>query len=73
MAIRKPTITTAGLSPELAKALEPVKQSVEMITGARLGMKEINGLPTSATLEQVIGRLNEVIARLNVSGKYVTK
>ncbi len=73
MAIRKPTITTTGLNPELARALEPVKQSVEMITGARVGMKEINGLAATATLEQVIGRLNEVIARLNASGGYVTK
>lgn len=73
MAIRKPTITTTGYSRELATALEPVKQSIEMITGARSGMGELKGLPTTATLEQVVRRLNEVIARLNASGGYTVK
>ncbi len=73
MGIRKPTITTAGYSRELATALEPVKQTVEMITGARVGMTEIKGLPATATLEQVVRRLNEVIARLNASGEYIVK
>lgn len=71
--MRKPTITTVGFSAELAKALEPVKQSVEMITGARVGMPELKGLPKTATLEQVIARLNDVIARLNASGGYSIK
>lgn len=70
MAIRKPTITTAGLSSELAKALEPVKQSVEMITGARIGMKEIAGLPQSTSARALVGKINEIIARLNASGTY---
>ena len=68
MAIRKPTITTAGYSRELATALEPVKQSVEMITGARVGMSEIKGLPQGTTSSALIGKVNEIIARLNVSG-----
>ncbi len=70
MAIRKPTITTAGLSPELAKALEPVKQSVEMITGARTGMPEIAGLPQSTSARALVGKINEIIARINASGTY---
>jgi hypothetical protein len=68
MAIRKPTITTAGYSKELATALEPVKQSVEMITGARIGMSEIKGLPQGTTSSALIGKVNEIIARINVSG-----
>lgn len=69
MGIKKPTITTAGLSHELARALEPVKQSIEMLTGARRGMPEIAGLPDGAKLEAVVQKLNEVIARLNASGE----
>lgn len=73
MAIRKPTITTAGLSPELAKALEPVKQSVEMITGARVGMTEIAGLPQSTSAHALVGKINEIVARINVSGTYTVQ
>lgn len=67
---RKPTIKTVGYSAELARALEPVKQSVEMITGARVGTPEIDGLPQKSSGEALIGKINEIIARLNASGTY---
>lgn len=67
---RKPTIVTVGLKPELAKALEPVKQSVEMLTGARVGTPELFGLPQKSSGIALIGKVNEVIARLNASGTY---
>lgn len=66
---RKPVVTTAGLPPQLAKALEPLKQNVEMLTGARSGIREIKGLSKSATLLQVIDKVNAIIARLNATGK----
>ena len=65
---RKPTIVTSGFSYEISKALEPVKQSIEMITGARAGFKEIKGLPPEATTTDVINKINEIICRLNASG-----
>lgn len=66
---RKPTINTFGLSPELARALEPVKQSIEMITGARNGMKALKKLSSDATTAEIADRINEIISRLNASGK----
>lgn len=66
---RKPTIITSGLDPVTAKALEPVKQSIEMITGARGGTRELRGLAREADLAGVISKVNEIIARLNASGK----
>lgn len=66
---RKPSITTSGLPPQLAKALEPVKQSIEMITGARAGISEVKGLSSGASLEDVVKKVNEIIARINASGR----
>ena len=66
---RKPTIVTVGYSPELARALEPVKQSVEMITGARVGTPEIEGLPSNTSGIALISKINEIITRLNASGR----
>lgn len=65
---RKPTITTAGLDPSVARVLEPVRQSIEMLTGGRSGIKELSGLPQEATLRDAIGKINEIISRLNASG-----
>ena len=70
---RKPTITTAGLGRELARALEPVKQSVEMITGARVGSPELKGLPPTASMQAVVRKINEIIARINASGTCVSE
>ncbi len=65
---RKPVITTAGLPVDIARALEPVKQSLEMITGVRSNVREIKGLPKEATNEQIIAKINEIARRLNASG-----
>lgn len=67
---RKPTIVTVGLKPELAKVLEPVKQSIEMLTGARVGTPELYGLPQKTSGMALIGKVNEIISRLNASGAY---
>lgn len=66
--MRKPTISVFGLSPELARALEPVKQSLEIVTGSRAGMTELKGLSSSADLKAVIEKINEICRRLNASG-----
>lgn len=63
---RKPTIVTSGLPPQIAHALEPVKQSLEMLLGQRQG--EIVGLRKEATHEDVVAKVNELIARINGSG-----
>ena len=64
---RKPNINTSGLDPRLAKVMEPVKQSIDMLTGARLG--ELKGLSKDAGNETIVAKINEIIARLNASGR----
>lgn len=66
---RKPVVTTAGLDPYLARALEPVKQTLEMLTGARSGLRELKGVPKDATAEELAEAINSIVARLNASGK----
>lgn len=66
---RKPSISISGLPTALAKPLETVKQSIEMITGARPGMRELSGLAKDADLTEVIAKINELIARINASGR----
>jgi hypothetical protein len=51
----------------LNQAISALKENVEIITGARLGVGEIKALEPTATTEQIISKINEVIARLNVS------
>ena len=65
---RKPVVTTAGLDPSLARALEPVKQSLEIITGVRSNVRELKALKKDATLEDVISAVNKIMERLNASG-----
>jgi hypothetical protein len=57
-----------SLDQELARVLEPIKNNLEIITGARPGTKEITKLATTATLTDVIAKVNEVVARLNQNG-----
>lgn len=64
---RKPIISTMGMPMELAWFLKPVKENIEMVTGARGG--ELKGLPASASNEDIIKKVNEIIARINVSGE----
>lgn len=66
---RKPTIAISGLPMNIAGPMEAAKQSIEMMTGARPGMKELVGLQKDAGLVTVIEKINEIIARINASGK----
>lgn len=77
---RKPVITTSGLNPELARVLEPIKQSMEMLTGSRSGVTEIKGAAkfsakdglskeTCDALNVLVRKINQIAARLNASGK----
>lgn len=59
---------TSSLPPDLARVIEPIKQNLEVIMGARPGVAEIKPLASSASLSDVISKVNEVISRLNQSG-----
>lgn len=66
---RKPAITTSGLDPKTARVIEPIRQTLEMITGVRSNVRELKGLKKDASQEQIINALNAVMSRLNASGK----
>jgi hypothetical protein len=67
--MRKPAIpTTSSLPVDLARLLEPMKQNIELITGARPGMDPVQPLATTATTAQIIAKINEILSRLNQSG-----
>ena len=70
MAFRKPGIPAVNTSDRtLNQAISAIKENVETITGARLGIGEITTLNTTATLSDVISKVNEIIVRLNASGQ----
>lgn len=63
--MRKPAIPSVqGVTDKQVSALlRPIKENLEILTGQRGG--SLTKLDDSATLSQVISKLNEVIDRLN--------
>lgn len=63
--MKKPAIpTTLSIKDtSIATILRPMKENIEILTGIRSGA--IEHLPTDATLEQTVLKVNEIIARLN--------
>lgn len=67
--MKKPAIPgTGSLPPEVARILEPIKQNVEMINGARPGSTPLTALPSTASLADVIAVVNQIISRVDQSG-----
>lgn len=63
----KPSIpSTQMIGGEQGRILSAMKESLELITGAR--GKEIKILTPNATDAEVISKINEIITRLNASG-----
>jgi hypothetical protein len=70
MAFRKPGIPAVNTTDRtLNQTIAAIKENVETITGARLGIGEIRTLDTTASLSDVISKVNEIIVRLNASGQ----
>ena len=66
---RKPGIPPVNTPDRtLNQAISAMKDNIEIITGARLGIGEIRALESTATTAQIITKINEIITRLNVSG-----
>lgn len=62
--MKKPAIpTVSSQDAQLAAILTPMKQSIEIMTGARGGA--LDPLPSNATLADVITKINSIIYRLN--------
>ena len=49
---------------ELDRALSAVKQSLDAITGQARNVQRMEPLPDSATLAQVVARVNQLVERL---------
>lgn len=64
---KKPAIPAVNFSdPTVSQAISALKENVEIMTGARGG--ELGLLGSTATNEEIISKINEIIAKLNVSG-----
>lgn len=69
MAIKKPGIPAVNTTDRtLNQSIAAIKECMEIITGARVGIPEIHTLGATASLSEVISKVNEVIQRLNASG-----
>jgi hypothetical protein len=67
--MRKPAIpVTSSLPLDIAQVVEPLKQNVELITGARPGSTALSPLATTASLSDVITQVNLILSRINRSG-----
>lgn len=67
--MRKPAIPPTSLLPlDIARVVEPMKQNIEMVTGARPGSVSISPLPATATLADCINQLNLILSRIEHSG-----
>lgn len=67
---RKPGIPTINLPDRtLNQVLSAMRENLGIITGAIQGIGEIDQLASTATTAQIISKINEIIVRLNASGK----
>ena len=67
---RKPGIPAVTVTDQnLATILNALKENVEIITGARPKVGETAQLATTASLSDVISKINEIVIKLNVTGK----
>lgn len=67
--VRKPSIIIVGVPYEIARVLRPIKDCLDILTGATSKGNELQGLKPDASNEDVVEKINEIIARLNASGK----
>jgi hypothetical protein len=61
--MRKPTIVVSTRDPTLRPTLDAIKENIEIITGQR--RNGIHPLPPTASLEDVIAKVNQIIDRLD--------
>lgn len=64
--MKKPGIPVVpNKDPETYNLLSSLKETVEILTGARGG--RLASLPSNATTAEIISKINEIITRLNAS------
>lgn len=57
-----PTVRTG--TPDLDRAQAAIKQTLDSITGQARGSERLDPLPSTASLADVINRLNEIVNRM---------
>jgi hypothetical protein len=63
--VSKPAIPRVATgSPAVDQAIGAIKQTLDEITGQARSVDKMTPLATTATLVQVIERLNEIVARM---------
>jgi hypothetical protein len=68
--MKKPAIPVyTSTDKTLTSALTAMKENIEIINGSRPGTNPIQSLSSTATTEDIITKLNEIIAVLNFTGK----
>lgn len=62
--IRKPQIPAIPQAdPQVASVLRAIKENIEIISGVR--GSRVQGLPTDSNIDDVIAKINEIIAKLS--------
>lgn len=61
--MRKPTIVVVTRDPTLRPTLDAIKENIEILTGQR--RNGIKPLPATASLADVIAKVNQIIDRLD--------
>lgn len=70
MTIRKPSIPVVHTTDKTVNlSFAAIRETLEIITGVRAGTSQINQLPTGATSDEIVAKVNEIIAKLNYSGQ----
>ena len=66
---KKPAIPSASTDNQgLNQMLSAIKENLNIITGSLTSVKELKVLDSTATTEEIISKINEIIRRLNVTG-----
>lgn len=67
--MKKPGIPAVNIpDQQLAQILSALKENVEIITGARPQVPQIEQLPAATDMNNVVAKINEIITRLNARG-----
>lgn len=68
--IKKPAIPPySSADKTLTQAITAMRENIEIMTGARPGTRQINQLGTTATNDEIIAKINEIVVALNYSGQ----
>lgn len=69
MSLKKPSIPMVQTPDRtLSLAIAAIKENIEIMNGSRGNIGAMSQLPATATNDEIIAKINEVVARLNFNG-----